>query len=163
MGPQPVQSSLGLSQSCRLPCAPPRLYAPLPPPWPRRGDEPPRLSLPPQQPRVPPPPSWLQPPCAPPRPCAPLPPPWLRRGDGPPRLSLPPQQPRVPPPPSWLRLSCVPPHVRLPVGWPLGGDRLFPQSRQEVQHGGFDRQHLSVQASLVPSLSPGGRLACRRV
>src|SRR5215468_10190275 len=100
MGPQPVHSSLGLSQSCWQPCAPTRPCALLPPPWLRRGDGPPRLSLPPRQLRAPPPPSWLRQPCVLLRLCAPLPPPWLRRGDGPPRLSLPPRQPRVPPPPS---------------------------------------------------------------
>src|SRR6516225_3331982 len=138
--------------SLRPPCAPLRLCAPLPPPWPRRGDGPPRPSLPPQQPRAPPQPSWLRPPCALLRLCAPLPPPWPRRGDGPPRPSLLPQQPRAPPQPSWLRPPCAPPHVR-PHVCSLGGDPLL--------HGGFDRQHLAVQASLAASFSPEGRLACR--
>src|SRR5215471_11654090 len=83
MGPRPAQSSSGLPQPCRPissplqqpralpqpswlrpPCAPPRLCAPLPPPSPRRADEPPRLSSPPQRPRALPQPSWLRLLCA---------------------------------------------------------------------------------------------------
>src|SRR5215813_13065924 len=107
LGPQPVQSSLGLPQSCRPPCVPPRPCAPLPPPWLRRDGGPPRLCLPPQQLRAPRRPSWLRPPCVLLRPCAPLLPPWPRRDGGPPRLCLPPRQLRAPRRPSWLRPPCV--------------------------------------------------------